>query len=78
MAYELELVRRGALVAYGFSYRELGRRAAGYASRILAGARPNDLPVEAVSVPALAIKAAEALGIAIPPSLLARADEVID
>ena len=80
VAFGLDLVREGALISYGFSYRDLGRRAAVYVSRILAGARPSDLPVEAVSVPALAInlKAAKALGIEIPPTLLARADEVIE
>ena len=80
VAFGLDLVREGALIGYGFSYRDPGRRAAGYVSRILAGARPDDLPVEAVSVPALAInlKAAKALGLTIPPSLLARADEVIE
>ena len=80
VAFGLDLVREGALISYGFSYRDLGRRAAVYVSRILAGANPGDLPVEAVSVPALAInlKAAKALGIDIPPSILARADEVIE
>jgi putative tryptophan/tyrosine transport system substrate-binding protein len=80
VAYELDLVRRGALVGYGFSYWDLGRRAAGYVSRILAGARASDLPVEAVSVPALVVnlKVARALGLTIPPTLLARADEVIE
>jgi putative ABC transport system substrate-binding protein len=76
----VDLVRRGALVGYGFNYRDLGRRAAGYVSRILAGAHPSDLPVEAISVPELVInlKTAKALGIEVPPSLLARADEVIE
>jgi putative ABC transport system substrate-binding protein len=80
IAYGLDLVREGALIGYGFSYRDLGRRAAVYVSRILAGARPSDLPVEAVSVPGLAInlKTAKALGIEIPPSLISRADEVIE
>ncbi len=76
----VDLVSRGALVGYGFSYRDLGRRAASYVSRILAGASPGDLPIEAVSVPALAInpKTAKAIGLDIPPSVLARADEVIE
>jgi putative tryptophan/tyrosine transport system substrate-binding protein len=80
VAYELEVVRRGALVGYGFSYWDLGRRAAGYVRRILAGSRASDLPVEAVSVPSLVInlKAAKSLGITIPSTLLARADEVIE
>jgi putative ABC transport system substrate-binding protein len=80
VAYELDLVRGGALAAYGFSYHQLGRHAAGYVSRILAGAHPSDLPVEAVSIPALVLnlKTARALGLTIPPTLLARADEVIE
>ncbi len=80
MVSRLDTMGEGALIGYGFSYRDLGRRAAGYVSRILAGTSPRDLPVEAVSVPALAInqKAAKALGIEIPPSLLDRADEVIE
>jgi putative ABC transport system substrate-binding protein len=80
VAYELDLVRRGALVGYGFSYRDLGRRAASYVSRILSGVQASDLPVEAVSVPALVVnlKVARALGLTIPPTLLARADEVIE
>jgi putative ABC transport system substrate-binding protein len=80
VAYELDLVRRGALVGYGFSYRDLGRRAASYVSRILSGVQASDLPVEAISVPALVVnlKVARALGVTIPPTLLARADEVIE
>jgi len=80
VAFGLDLVREGALMGYGFSYRDLGRRAAGYVSRILAGTHAGDLPVEAISVPSLAInlKTAKALGLTIPPTLLARADEVIE
>ena len=80
VAFELDLVARGALVGYGFSYRELGRRAASYVARILAGTSPRDLPVEAVSVPVLAInvKTAKTLGIEVPSAFLDRADEVIE
>ena len=80
VAFGLDQVREGALLGYGFSYLDLGRRAAGYVVRILAGTPPGDLPVEAVNVPALAInlKAAKAIGLTIPPTLLARADEVIE
>lgn len=80
VAFELDLVARGALVGYGFSYRELGRRAASYVVRILAGTSPHDLPVESVSVPALAInvRTAKTLAIEVPPALLNRADEVIE
>ena len=65
VAFGLDLVREGALVGYGFSYRDLGRRAAGYVARILAGVSPRDLPVEAVDVPSLAINlsSAKALGL---------------
>ena len=80
MAAFVEPVRVGALAAYGVSYRELGRRAARYVARILTGARPGDLPVEAISVPMLAINIATAkrLGLTIPPSILLRANEVIE
>jgi putative ABC transport system substrate-binding protein len=80
MATELSAVRRGALAGYGPDWREYGRRPARYVVRILAGALPRNLPVEAIDQPALAInmKTAKAIGLSIPPSLLARADEVIE
>jgi putative ABC transport system substrate-binding protein len=80
VAFGLDLVREGALVGYGFSYRDLGRRAASYVARILGGASPRDLPVEAVDVPSLAVnlRSAKALGLAVPLSVLGRADEVIE
>jgi putative tryptophan/tyrosine transport system substrate-binding protein len=80
MVEELGLVRAGALAGYGPEYREYGRHAARYVARILAGARPGDLPVETVDQPALAInlKTAKTIGVDIPPLLLARADEVIE
>src|SRR5215207_712437 len=76
MASWVDPVARGALIGYGISYRELGRGAAAYVRRVLAGTPPRDLPVEAVNRPALAInlKTAKALGLTISPSLLARAD----
>ena len=80
MAYELDLVSSGALAGYGLNYRDIGGLLATYVSRILSGTRTADLPVQVMGQPALAInlKTARALGVTIPPTLLARADEVIE
>jgi putative tryptophan/tyrosine transport system substrate-binding protein len=80
MALELDIVRRGALAGYGLNYGELGRLAAKFVQRILAGDRPGDLPIEDITVPALGInlKTARAIGIEVPRDILARADEVIE
>ncbi len=78
--YDLVFVRDGGLLSYGPDFGDMFRRAAAYVDRILRGAKPSELPVQLPTKFEMVVnlKAAKALGIAVPPTLLTPADEVIE
>jgi putative ABC transport system substrate-binding protein len=80
MYYTSDFVRDGGLMSYGVNTTDLFRRAATYVDKLVKGARPGDLPVEQPSRFEFIInlRSAKAIGLTVPPTVLSRADEVID
>jgi putative ABC transport system substrate-binding protein len=75
-----DFVRDGGLLSYGVDFVDIYRRAATYVDRILRGAKPGDLPVQFPTKfeMVLNLKTAKTLGLAVPPSILLRATEVVE
>jgi putative ABC transport system substrate-binding protein len=78
--YDAYFVRDGGLLSYGADFVDIFRRAAPYVDRILRGATPADLPVQLPVKFDISLngRTAKALGLTVPPSILIRADEVIE
>jgi putative ABC transport system substrate-binding protein len=79
-AYAFSVTQSVGLIGYGTDFYESGRQAAGYVDKILKGAKPGDLPVQQPTKLQLAVslKVAKQLDVTIPPSVLVRADQVIE
>ena len=80
MAWSEDVTEAGGLLAYGPSIFDMFRRGASYVSRILHGAKPADLPIEQPATYELVVnlKAAKAIGITLPQSILVRAEKVVE